>query len=127
MSEHLKPIRQMLEARLKEAAPTRALRESLLIDHVSDIADMNSQAAEREIAGQYIGNSSTLARRIRSAIERLKNGSYGVCLRCEEHIAPKRLRALPWAELCIHCQEDADRSGQQEQRARITIDRAEAA
>ena len=127
MSEHLKPIRQMLEARLKEAAPTRALRESLLIDHVSDIADMNSQAAEREIAGQYIGNSSTLARRIRSAIERLKNGPYGVCLRCEEHIAPKRLRALPWAELCIHCQEDADRSGQQEQRARITIDRAEAA
>jgi RNA polymerase-binding transcription factor DksA len=47
---------------------------------------MNSQAAEREITGQYIGNSSTLARRIRSAIERLKNGSYGVCLRCEEQI-----------------------------------------
>src|SRR4029077_9102561 len=127
MSEHAKPIRQMLEARLKEAAPTRALRESLLIDHVSDIADMNSQAAEREIAGQYIGNSSTLARRIRSAIERLKNGSYGVCLRCEEHITPKRLRALPWAELCIQCQEDADRLGQQEQRDRIRIDRTEAA
>ena len=88
---------------------------------------MNSQAAEREITGQYLGHSSTLARRIRSAIERLNNGSYGVCLRCEENIASKRLRALPWAELCIQCQEDADRLGQQEERDRITIDRAEAA
>ena len=86
MTGHLEPIRQLLEARLKESAPTRALRESLLIDRVSDIAEMNLQAAEREITGQYLGHSSTLARRIRSAIERLKNGSYGVCLRCEEQI-----------------------------------------
>jgi DnaK suppressor protein len=127
MTRHLEPIRQPLEVRLKETAPTRALRESLLIDHVSDIAEMNLQAAEREITGQYLGHSSTLARRIRSAIERLNNGSYGVCLRCEENIASKRLRALPWAELCIQCQEDADRLGQQEERDRITIDRAEAA
>jgi DnaK suppressor protein len=103
------------------------LRESLLIDRVSDIADMNLQAAEREITGQYLGHSSTLARRIRSAIERLNNGSYGVCLRCEEDIALKRINAIPWAELCIQCQEDADRFGQQEQRDRPTIDRREAA
>src|ERR1700739_2535238 len=127
MTGHLDRVRQLLEARLKEAVPTQALRESLLIDRVSDIADMNLQAAEREMTGQYLGHSSTWARRIRSAIERVNNGSYGVCLRCEEDIASKRLRALPWAELCIQCQEDADRLGQQEERDRIIIERAEAA
>ena len=78
MTVHLEPIRQLLEAGLKETAPTRALRESLLIDRVSDIADMNLQAAEREITRRYLGHSSTLARRIRSAIERVNNGSYTV-------------------------------------------------
>ncbi|HXJ88275.1 MAG TPA: TraR/DksA C4-type zinc finger protein [Candidatus Binatia bacterium] len=29
-------------------------------------------------------------------------------MHCEDEIAPKRLKAIPWAELCIGCQEKAD-------------------
>ena len=44
-------------------------------------------------------------RLIDEALDRLNAGEYGVCLSCEEPIAPKRLRALPWARFCVRCQE----------------------
>jgi DnaK suppressor protein len=46
-------------------------------------------------------------RLIDEALDRIRLGDYGVCLACEEKIAPKRLRAVPWARYCIHCQDSA--------------------
>ena len=109
MKANLGLVRRVLESQLKEAAPTRGLRESIRINQVADPLDMTQQAAEREVAVLNLDRDTALARRLRSAIERLNDGSYGVCLQCEEDIAPKRLRAIPWAELCIRCQEMADR------------------
>ena len=127
MTANLEWIRQVLERRLAEAtAPTRELRVSILIQQVADPLDMTLQAAERELAVQRLGLSSTLARSIQRAIERLDNGSFGLCLKCEDNIAPKRLNALPWAEFCIRCQEEADRSDR-EQGAVGTVVDAEAA
>ena len=39
----------------------------------------------------------------------MDRGEYGECLRCSEDINEKRLMAVPWATLCIQCQEDAER------------------
>src|SRR5882724_6232407 len=39
-------------------------------------------------------------RMVDEALDRLKSGDYGVCLACDEPIAPKRLKALPWARYC---------------------------
>jgi DnaK suppressor protein len=44
-------------------------------------------------------------RLINEALDRLQHGDYGVCLACEGPIAAKRLRALPWARYCVHCEE----------------------
>ena len=40
---------------------------------------------------------------IEAALKRISRGEYGVCESCEEPIADARLRALPWARLCISC------------------------
>ena len=40
---------------------------------------------------------------IRSALRRIKEGSYGVCEECGGEIEPARLEALPLASLCIKC------------------------
>ena len=45
-------------------------------------------------------------RLVQEALDRMESGEYGVCLACEEPIAEKRLRAIPWARYCLHCQED---------------------
>ena len=109
MTSNLGTVRRMLESRLKGALPTRGLRESIHIHHAADPLDITQQAADREVTVQNLDRESTLARQLRSAIQRVDDRSYGVCLQCEEEIAPNRLKAIPWAEFCIRCQEQADR------------------
>jgi RNA polymerase-binding transcription factor DksA len=43
-----------------------------------------------------------------AASHRLEDGSYGLCLNCEEEISGKRLQAVPWTSFCLHCQEKVD-------------------
>ena len=111
MKTNQKAIRDKLELRLREALPTRALRESILIHQVADPADGTQQALERDLAIHSLDRDSSLAKRIHASLHRLDNGTYGECIECGDEIALKRLKAIPWAELCIRCQELLDRSG----------------
>ena len=43
------------------------------------------------------------------ALERIEDGSYGVCAGCSNDIPPRRLEALPFATLCVSCQSVADK------------------
>lgn len=44
------------------------------------------------------------ASEIRQALARIEDGSFGICLHCEDAVSPKRLEAIPWAKYCIACQ-----------------------
>jgi DnaK suppressor protein len=127
MHTNLESVRQLLESRLKEATQTEGSRESIRIQQVADPVDMTSQAAEREMAMQSLDLRAGLVRQLRLAIDRIEDGTYGVCRECEEEIAPKRLRAIPWAQLCIQCQEAADRPAWRERDVIIHNDYSEAA
>ena len=50
------------------------------------------------------------AARILAALARLEDDSYGICLDCQELIAPARLLALPEVERCVRCQDDHERT-----------------
>jgi len=41
---------------------------------------------------------------IDKALSEMDAGRYGICAECEEPIAPKRLKALPFATRCVECQ-----------------------
>src|SRR5580704_6281473 len=110
MQSNLELFRQVLESKINEAVATTGLRDSIRIHQVADHIDMTQQAAEREIAMQNLHRGAALIRQLKSAIERLDDGSYGFCLHCEVPISSKRLKAVPWAEFCISCQEKADQS-----------------
>lgn len=51
--------------------------------------------------------SHTLAE-VRSALERMDDGSYGTCAACGRQIEPARLEAVPWALYCLKDQEEDD-------------------
>ena len=110
MKKNMTAIRRELESHLKRTAPTSHIREAIRIDQVADPLDMTQQAAERDLAISNLDRETANARRVRAAIDRLDRGSYGKCLECEEEIAANRLKAIPWAELCVRCQEAADES-----------------
>jgi DnaK suppressor protein len=40
---------------------------------------------------------------VERALARVESGTYGICLRCEEEIAPKRLDVHPETPVCIRC------------------------
>jgi DnaK suppressor protein len=123
----LTPVRQLLDSQLKKAAFSHGGSDSIRIQQLADPVDMTQEAAERDIAVQILDRESTLVRRLRSAMNRIEDGSYGICLECEEEIAPKRLKAIPWAELCIGRQERADASGKRRQATAIFEERTQAA
>ena len=66
-------------------------------------------AGARELAISNLDRESKLLQGVLRALDRIEDGSYGVCLHCDTAINPKRLGAVPWAEYCIRCQEAADR------------------
>ncbi len=69
-------------------------------------ADSEEQAQELEneevIEGLDENHLETLAQ-IEAALTAIKKGTYGICVDCEEPIAPARLKAIPFASRCIAC------------------------
>jgi DnaK suppressor protein len=99
----------LLTARQAELARALALREGIAIERSADALDEVQLAATRELRTRTLERESSVLRDVRMALGRIADGSYGDCLQCEEEIGPKRLNAIPWATLCIRCQEQADR------------------
>jgi RNA polymerase-binding protein DksA len=64
------------------------------------LADFNVAQLDRHIEAM---------RDIEAALQRVKNGSYGVCIDCGDDIAFARLQAYPTAKRCIVCQEKRER------------------
>ena len=47
-------------------------------------------------------------RQLNAALAAIKDGSYGVCVDCDEPIKSRRLEIIPWADRCVRCQQTRD-------------------
>ncbi len=70
-----------------------------------DIADKAANSYTKEFLFHQSDDNRRLLQLVTEALERLKNGSYGLCVACHEEVQVKRLEAVPWARHCIECQE----------------------
>jgi DnaK suppressor protein len=105
----LEKYKMALEAKQAEIADALKNREDIAIEKTADAIDEVQLAGERELAIRNLDRGSGLLRKVRAALVRVEDGSYGTCMHCDEEISPKRLKAVPWAPFCIKCQELADR------------------
>lgn len=106
----LNNYRKVLEAKQEELLGVLRNREGIEIEKSPDALDEVQRAAERELAIRTLDRESSLLRNVRGALARVEDGSYGICLHCEEDISAKRLQAVPWTPYCITCQEQADQN-----------------
>jgi DnaK suppressor protein len=106
----LEKYKAMLLAKQAELSKGLANREEIAIQKAPDALDEVQLAGERELAIRNLDRDSSLLRHVRAALARINDGTYGICLHCEEEIKPKRLEAVPWTPYCIRCQEAADRN-----------------
>jgi DnaK suppressor protein len=105
----LNKYRNVLEAEQAELVRMIRNRDGIVIEKSADALDEVQYATERELAIRSLDRDSNLLRNVRAALGRIEDGSFAVCLRCEEDISPKRLAAMPSTAFCIVCQEIADR------------------
>lgn len=76
-----------------------------------DVVDAALDAAHDEINSQLAEVESRELASIDNALERMREGSYGLCESCSSKIPMARLRALPYATMCIECQREAESEG----------------
>ena len=105
----LEKYKTILETKQRELSGSLRNRDEIVIEKAPDALDEVQLAGERELAIRNLDRDSNMLRQIRRALGRIADGSYGVCLHCDEDISPKRIAAVPWAAFCIKCQEQVDR------------------
>jgi DnaK suppressor protein len=76
-----------------------------------DDADSSVASLSKQALFQQSSQQRRLARKIDSALLRLNDGSFGVCMFCGEDIHLRRLEALPWSQYCLRCQEEIEQGG----------------
>jgi DnaK suppressor protein len=73
-------------------------------DSIKDLGDQANTAYTREFFFELGNGDRRLLRDVISALQKLDDGAFGSCERCNEPISEKRLEALPFARHCIDCQ-----------------------
>src|SRR3954468_24432095 len=101
----LKKYKDILEKKKEEllaAAPARTATTEPG-SKSGDWIDQSSQESDLHVHLALKQTDSKLLRAIDEAILRIDQGTYGICMECENDIAPARLEAVPWTRVCIGC------------------------
>ncbi len=69
------------------------------------MADMATDNFDREFTLGLASNEQQSLNRVEAALRKIEDGTFGICEECEKPITIKRLNAMPYARLCIKCQE----------------------
>lgn len=90
-----------------------SLLKELRAQTAGDVVDAALDSAQDEISSQLAEVESRELASIENALERMREGQYGLCEGCSNSIPMARLNALPYATYCIECQREAERYGAQ--------------
>ena len=74
-----------------------------------DEADIASDAIDGALLESFSNQDANRLEKINNALERIKQGKYGICLKCKQEIPENRLKAIPYAFLCIKCQTENEK------------------
>ena len=78
-------------------------------EDMADTLDRSSIETDHNFLLRLKDRERKLLKKINQAIQRIDNGSFGICLACGDDIDEKRLSARPMTTLCISCKEEQER------------------
>lgn len=73
------------------------------------LAEDGSNVMEAERISTIRGDLAEVLSQVHSALERMDEGTFGTCQRCQKPIDEERLEALPHVTYCIECQSELER------------------
>lgn len=74
-----------------------------------DPADRAANSYTKEFLFHQSDDNRRILQLIQEALRRTEDGSYGLCVECQQDVQKKRLDAVPWARHCIECQEKQEK------------------
>lgn len=111
--EQLEAFRKQLEEKrdeiVRRAQQTLQQDMTLDADDLPDEMDLASSEYLQAFTFRLRGREKNLLDKIQRALERIDNGTFGICEECDEPISIKRLEARPETTLCIRCKEEQER------------------
>ncbi len=78
-------------------------------DPAQDIADRAASSYTKEFLFSQSNNERQLLQMVETALQRIREGSFGECVSCGNEINARRLEAVPWTRYCIECQEKKEK------------------
>jgi DnaK suppressor protein len=84
--------------------------ETDLEERLADPVDQAARERERDLLRLFRARENAEIQKLALALDRMEQGSYGICLSCDGEISGKRLIAEPTALLCVDCQAKRERN-----------------
>ena len=111
-AKKIKDIRQRLlseyDKLIKSTNRSRMAAEEIQLENTEDEGDLATISHDRDLLYNLHEGGFARLRFIQEALKALDRGQYGECIRCGNDINEKRLEAVPWATMCIRCQEETE-------------------
>ena len=106
---HKSLLSRRSDIRKKLSDELDGLRNLKGTDATGDSADVAFESGTEEMASQLAELDARELHQIERALQRLKQGTYGLCEACSAKIPVGRLNALPYTTLCIACQREMEK------------------
>ncbi len=95
---------EMREKLLSGIAENRVPETLTTPSEIGDLVDQAGEERDRELSLLLTGREKEKLLAINEALEKLTEGTYGICEECGEKIGPGRLKVMPLAKFCVNCQ-----------------------
>ncbi len=102
----LEYFRKLLNQRFEELLNEANRTVSGMTAHKENLPDPSDRASlesDRNFTLRIRDRERKLIGKIKEALDRIENGTYGICEECDEEISTERLKARPVTTLCIEC------------------------
>jgi RNA polymerase-binding protein DksA len=104
--EILEGIKHISEDTLKKSQKDACGDISGYTYHMADVA---TDTYDREFSLGLASSERTLLYELDDALKKIEDGTFGICEGCKSIIAKNRLKAVPYARLCVTCQEKTEK------------------
>ncbi|APF20010.1 TraR/DksA family transcriptional regulator [Caldithrix abyssi] len=118
-AKKLQEFKEILLKKRKETLEERERYGEILQDTNSEedygktaykYTEFGTDTMNREQSYMFLARMDKFLNQIDQALERIENGTYGVCRVCGQEIDEKRLRAVPTTRICFDCKQKESRA-----------------
>ncbi len=103
----VKNVAQMQHEVMDGNSSNRGELSDIPLEH---LADRGSDTFTKDLMLGMIQDNEAEIIDIDSALEKIENGTYGICESCEQKIPGERMKAIPFARLCLGCKQIEERA-----------------